>query len=150
MATLHLLIGLPGKCKTSFGQDLEARYDALHLNPADWQNRLLGNDLGDPASTLEENQGLRPETLKSLVLEKASSALKNGKDVIIDLECLTCEQKDEFHHFADELGVELTLHYVDIPEELVISSLKTGFIVNPEETFLIPEKKVKKWLETIC
>lgn len=47
MATLHLMVGLPGSGKTTEAIKLEYKYKALRLTPDEWQYFLFGHDISD-------------------------------------------------------------------------------------------------------
>jgi predicted kinase len=48
MATLHLMIGLPGSGKTTLAKKLEAELGALRLTPEEWHRYLYGQDATRP------------------------------------------------------------------------------------------------------
>lgn len=48
MATLHLMVGLPGSGKTTEAIKLERKYKALRFTPDEWQYFLFGHDISDP------------------------------------------------------------------------------------------------------
>lgn len=147
VTTLHLLIGPPGRSKTSLGKNLETRCSALHLTPQEWEISLFDGGLEDHKTKLKSDN--RTKALKSLVFDAASRALIHGEDVIIDLDNLGDSLRDKFNTFAKELSVEIKLHFIDIPDEIFLSNLETGNIVNPKETFLVSEISIKEWLKNL-
>ena len=49
MATLHLMVGLPGSGKTTEAKRIAAECGALRLTPDEWHFSLFGNDFyNDP------------------------------------------------------------------------------------------------------
>ena len=79
MATLHLMVGLPGSGKTTEAIELEHKYKALRLTPDEWQDFLFGHDIADP----EHDE--RHTKVEELMWKIAVKVLKSGVDVILDL-----------------------------------------------------------------
>ena len=81
MATLHLMVGLPGSGKTTFAKKLAQQHNAVLFSPDDWQFKLFGNDINDP--THDENH----TKIEELMWDVAQDILKTGTDVILDFGC---------------------------------------------------------------
>lgn len=72
MATLHLMVGLPGSGKNTEAKKLEQKYGALRLTPDEWQYFLFGHDISDP----EHDE--RHTRVEELMWEIAVKVLKAG------------------------------------------------------------------------
>ena len=48
MATLYMMVGLPGSGKTTEAKKLEHEYKVLRLTPDEWQYFSFGHDISDP------------------------------------------------------------------------------------------------------
>ena len=109
MATLHLMVGLPGSGKTTEAKRLEAECSALRLSPDEWQFALFGNDVADPA---HDERHSRVEELMWGVAEKV---LRAGADVILDFGFWSKAERDIFRQKAAALGVGFKIHFMDVP-----------------------------------
>ena len=71
MASLFMLMGLPGSGKTMFAQRLEVERQALLLSPDVWMARIVGD--GYDAE--------RRQAVKAVQLDLAERILNLGRDV---------------------------------------------------------------------
>ena len=78
MATLHMMVGLPGSGKTTEAKKLEKELGALRLTPDEWQYFLFGHDINEP----EHDE--RHTKIEEVMWEIAVKVLKLGCDVILD------------------------------------------------------------------
>jgi hypothetical protein len=79
--------------------------------------------------------------------EVASRVLILGVDVILDFGCWVRSQRDEFRSRANNLGADLKIHFVDVPEEVLFERLEARNVMYPEGTFFIPKAKLKEWIQ---
>ncbi|WP_332698887.1 AAA family ATPase [Halalkalibacter lacteus] len=149
IATLHLMVGLPCSGKTTLARELEKKYSALRLTPDEWHIRLFGHDYGENMTESDEAEhDARHDTVESLMWDLAARVLVLNIDVILDFGCWVRSQRDEFRSRAKDLGAELfKSHFVDLSEELLFERLKTRNKQNSDGTFLIPEAKLKEWIQ---
>ncbi|MBS4203416.1 AAA family ATPase [Lederbergia citrea] len=148
IATLHLMVGLPCSGKTTLARALEKKYSALRLTPDEWHIRLFGHDYGENMTESDEaKHDARHDTVESLMWDLAARVLVLNIDVILDFGCWVRSQRDEFRSRAKDLGAEFKIHFVDVSEELLFERLKTRNKQNPDGTFLIPEAKLKEWIQ---
>ncbi len=81
MATLHLMVGLPGSGKTTLARELETRYSALRLTLDEWHIRLFGSDVHDDSDESDwAKHNARHEAVESLLWEVAARVLTLGVD----------------------------------------------------------------------
>lgn len=147
MATLHLMVGLPGSGKTTLARELETRYSALRLTLDEWHIRLFGSDVHD--DTDESDWGkhnARHEAVESLLWEMAARVLTLGVDVILDFGFWVRSQRDELRAKARDLGADFKIHFTDLSEELLLERIKARNVQLPPGTFHIPEVKLREWM----
>ena len=76
MATLHLMVGLPGSGKTTAAIRLEKEYRALRLTTDEWHYRLFGNDFHNDGKDVEHDR--RHAAIEALMRETARRVLTLG------------------------------------------------------------------------
>jgi len=87
MATLHLMVGLPGSGKTTLARQLEVDHRALRLTVDEWHVRLFGMDVEDHSDDSDlATHNTRHEAIEALLWETASRVLVLGVDVILDFQ----------------------------------------------------------------
>jgi predicted kinase len=148
VATLHLMVGLPCSGKTTLARQLETKYSALRLTTDEWHIRLFGHDFGDNMTESDEaTHGSRHDSVESLMWDVAARVLVLGVDVILDFGCWVRSQRDEFRSRATNLGAGFNIHFVDVPEQVLVERLKARNDMRIEGTFLIPKAKLKEWIQ---
>ena len=140
IATLHLIVGLPCSGKTTLARELEEKYSALRLTPDEWHIPLFGNDMND------KDHDARHELVESLLWDLAAKVLVLGVDVILDFGFWGRSERDDFHSRAAKLGVDFKIHFLDVPEEMLLERLAARNAQLPQGTFRIPEAKLKEWI----
>ena len=148
MATLHLVVGLPCSGKTTLARQLETKYSALRLTPDEWHIRLFGHDFEDNMTeSAEATHDSRHATVESIMWDVAARVLVLGVDVILDFGCWVRSQRDEFRSRAKDLGVGFKIHFVDVPEVVLVERLKARNDIHAEGIFFIPKAKLKEWIQ---
>jgi predicted kinase len=148
VATLHLIVGLPGSGKTTLARQLEAKYAALRLTTDEWHIKLFGHDYWDQMTESDEaTHDSRHESVESIMWDVAARVLVLGVDVILDFGCWVRSQRDEFRSRAERLGADFEIHFADAPEEVLLERLKARNDMQAEGTFFIPEAKLKEWIQ---
>lgn len=148
MATLHLMVGLPGSGKTTLARALEARYSALRLTVDAWHVRLFGNDVHDHSDDADfAVHNARHQAIEALLWETAARVLVLGPDVILDFGFWTRRERDEFRERARELGAGFEIHFTEVSEEVLLKRIRERNTQLPPGTFHIPEIKLKEWIE---
>lgn len=141
MATLHLICGLPCAGKTSFARQLEQTYAALRLTPDEWHLPLFGADLEDAA---HDSRHMR---IESLLWGVAARVLTLGVDVILDFGFWSRVEREEYRGRAAELGAGSELHYLHVPDEVLLARLAARNAQLPAGAFWIPEAMLKSWMQ---
>lgn len=140
VATLHLMVGLPGGGKTTEAKKLEQKYNALRLTPDEWQHHLFGHDIADPAH--EE----RHTKVEELMWDVAVKVLQLGIDVILDFGFWTKAERDEFRQKAHLLGAESKVHYNDVPKEVIWERLVArNKLAGSDAVFYVGREEFDEW-----
>ena len=107
---LVLLCGLPASGKTTLARELAAVYDAVRLNPDEWEV-ALGVDPFDEAFQAR---------LEAAFWDLTQRLLGLGTSVILEWGFWARSERDEKREAARRLGVAVELRFLDVPyEELV-------------------------------
>ncbi|OEO29483.1 hypothetical protein VW23_026050 [Devosia insulae DS-56] len=147
MATLHLMVGLPGSGKTTLARELEVDYAALRLTVDEWHVRLFGMDVEDHSDDADlAIHNARHGAIEALLWETASRALVLGVNVILDFGFWSRRERDELRAKARDLGVGFRIHFADATEELLLERIRARNNELPAGTFHIPEAKLKQWM----
>ena len=117
MATLHLMVGLPCSGKTTLALTLEREHSAIRLTVDEWHLRLFGQDAEDP------EHDARHSLIESLLWEVASRALALGTNVILDFGFWAREEREDYRSRAKKLGASSEVHFLDVPQRRVTSTL---------------------------
>jgi predicted kinase len=75
----------------------------------------------------------------------AARVLVLGLDVILDFGFWSRSERDEFRRRAKQLGARSELHFLDVPEEMLLIRLAERNIHLPPSTFWIDEARLKLW-----
>lgn len=146
MATLHLMVGLPGSGKTTWARTLEEEHSALRLTVDEWHLRLFGNDVHDDSDETEwRRHDVRHTAIEALLWETASKVLALGVDVILDFGFWARSERDELRALAHALGAGFAIHYAEVSEELMLERIRARNAQRPAGTFHVPEAKLKEW-----
>lgn len=122
MATLHLMVGLPGSGKTTEAKRLERELPALRLTPDEWHLRLFGDDFHTSQDSALHDQ--RHSLVEALMWETAQRVLQLGSDVILDYGFWAREERDALRNQARALGVGFCIHYMACPREVLLARLR--------------------------
>jgi len=140
VANLHLMVGLPCSGKTTLARQLEKEFSALRLSPDEWQLRLFGQDVEEPAHSA------RHDLIEAMLWEFAARLLVLETNVILDFGFWAREEREDFRSRAKQLGASSEVHFLDVPEEELLRRLAVRNSQPSRDAFQIPEEMMKPWL----
>ena len=135
------MVGLPCSGKTTLAQKLESEKAALRLTPDEWQVRLFGQDAEEP------EHDARHTLIEIMLWNIASRALVLGTNVILDFGFWAREEREDFRLRAKQLGASSEVHFLDVPEDELLSRLEERNLQPSQESFYIPVEMMKPWIE---
>lgn len=141
MATLHLMVGLPGSGKTTRAKELENALPAVRLTPDEWHLRLFGHDLDDPAHDMRHSE------IEALLWEVAARILMQDVDVILDFGFWSRIERDDFRRRAAELKAKTVIHYESITLEEISARLIARNAALPAGAFSISSAMISRWAQ---
>lgn len=139
MATLTLMVGLPGSGKTTRARALAARTGALRLTPDEWQNRLFADDMHHP------DHDRRHGEIEAIMWDIAAHVLARGGDVILDFGFWTRAERADFAQRARALGARCQTQYEPVPLAELEQRLEIRNAGPATGHFVIPHAKLREW-----
>ncbi len=127
MPKLYLICGLSGTGKTTFSKDLAQQLNIVRVSPDDIYAMFNGSD------TDRRNKFEVWQTLFLII----NTALKNNRDIIVDTNAVTKQQRAEIVGWFPEFEKHLIL--IEAPEELRRKN-------NKQRSRVIPEKNMDRML----
>lgn len=104
MATLYLMVGLPGTGKTTAARRIEVEQQALRLTKDEWMKALYGADNPEAASDVIEGR----------LVDIGLRALELGIDVVIDFGLWGRDERSALRQAAVDLGAAVELRYLEL------------------------------------
>ena len=140
MATLHLMVGLPLSGKTTLAKQLEQKYSALRLTPDEWNTRLFGQDVE------EKEHNDRHFLIEAMLWDVAARVLALGVNVILDYGFWAKVEREDYRARARQLGAGSKIHFLDVPEKVLLERLAIRNASLPRGAAYIPEAMLRGWL----
>ena len=128
MATLYLLVGLPGSGKTTRAKEIEAT-GAVRLSPDEWMARIVGD--GYDAE--------RREAVHAVQWALAQRLLTLGLDVVLEFGFFRRRERDAFKAGAQVLGADVQIEFLDAPRDELLRRLSARNANLPADTFPVSE-----------
>ena len=98
---LFLTVGLPGSGKTTKATEIADKYNAIRFTPDEYILDIYGRDL-----TIDQRDSLRTPVEDALWV-LAISALKVGRNVVVDYGLWAIEERTKFRESAEVAGAEV-------------------------------------------
>jgi hypothetical protein len=137
MATIFLMVGLPGSGKTTAARQLERERPALRFGEDDWVLPLYGDaGIHDDA---------KREAIKGLQWRLAVQAAHLGLDVVLDWGAWSRSERDELRARAIADGVDLKLIYLDVSRDELVRRLTARNIALPPNTFHVTPEMLDEY-----
>jgi predicted kinase len=135
VATLFLMVGLPGAGKTTRAQELAKSQDALRLTPDEWHLSLFGTSL--------RADGKR-DLLEGWMITLALRTLRLGTSVVLDFGLWGRDERSALRWLADQAGVPCQVVYLPVDLDVQLARIAHREATAPE-TFPMPEADVITW-----
>ena len=135
MATLYLMVGLPGAGKTTRARALAEQHAAIWLSPDVWMIPLYG--ASDP-------DGKR-DVLEGRLVSVALQALRVGTSVVLDFGFWGRDERACLQALAASVGAEAQVVYLPIDPKTQLERIERRWTEVPEETFAITAADVDQW-----
>jgi hypothetical protein len=129
MATLFLLVGLPGSGKTTLARQLARERGALVLSADEWMSRIVRD--GWDAE--------RRAAVQEVQFEIALEVLQIGGDVVLDFGLFHRQERDRYRARAVEHGALTKTLYLDVPRDELLRRLRARNANLPPHTFTVDE-----------
>lgn len=144
MATLHLMVGLPGSGKTTEAKRIADECRAVRLTPDEWHFHLFGNDFfNDKSKDKEHNE--RHTKIEELMWDTAKKLLLLDTNVILDFGCWAKAERDDLRRKAHSLGADFKIHYTACSIETLWERLKERNEKAEQATFYITRESLEEW-----
>ncbi|GAA4907316.1 putative kinase [Stackebrandtia albiflava] len=132
MATLFLMVGLPGAGKTTRARRIAAEHGALRLTPDDWMIPLFG---------VPEPEGRR-DVLEGRMLWLALEAVRLGTDVVVDYGCWSRDERSAVRWLAEAEGARFHMVYLPVDAATQRARIAHRQATTPEETLPMTEADI--------
>lgn len=140
MATLFLLVGLPGAGKTTLAARLARERGALVLSADEWMARIVRD--GWDAE--------RRAAVQEIQTEIALHVARSGCDVVLDFGFFRRAERDLCRARAAECGVATRIIYLEVAKDELLRRLAARNADLPPNTFAVDEVHLDlcfSWLE---
>ncbi len=140
MATLYLMVGLPGSGKTELSKKLERERSALRLNIDEWHVPLFGQDANEP------EHDARHTVIENLLWGLAGRALALGMDVILDFGFWAREEREDYRQRANRLGAASEIFFLDVAGEELLRRVAARNAQPSDTAFKISAEMMRSWI----
>jgi predicted kinase len=137
-ARLVLICGLPASGKSTLARALAPRLSAIRLDKDAWATQL-GADLWD--------EGFRVRLERQLWV-LSQELLTRGQSVILEWGHWARAERDEKRLGARALGVEVELHYLEVPTEQLIERAERRTVSGEWTASPITRSHFEEWATT--
>lgn len=137
MATLFVMVGLPGSGKTTRAKSLSGDHAAIRLSPDEWMIPLFGESEAD---------GKR-DVLEGRLISVALQALRLGTSVVLDFGVWSRDERSSLRWLAASVGASCHLVYVPIDRTTQLDRIEHRLRRSPSVTFPMTGAELDLWRE---
>lgn len=134
MATLYLMVGLPGAGKTTRARELAAEHQAVWLSPDVWMLALFG----------EPEAGGKRDVLEGRLISVALQVLRTGSSVVLDFGLWGRDERSALRAIAAPLGAEVQLVHLPVDPSTQRERIRRRWSDQPEDTFPMTEDDIDR------
>lgn len=135
VASLFVMIGLPGAGKTARARQLAVEHGALRLSPDEWLVPLFGGS--DPVRERDIVEGR--------FIWVARQLLRSGQSVILDFGVWSRSERDALRAVADECGANCHLVYLEVDDAEQRRRIAARWMHAPESTYPVTDAELAGW-----
>lgn len=141
VATLVLIVGLPGAGKTTQAKELAAQQHAIRLTPDEWMIPLFGLCWREPLA-----RGKR-DVLEGRLISIALQALRLETSVVLDFGFWGRDERSSLRWLARSAGASCQVVYLPVGRNVQLARIARRQLSAPQQTYLITEVDVDRWRE---
>lgn len=135
MATLFLIVGLPGAGKTTRAKELSAARRALRLTPDEWMIPLFGESLA----------GDKRDVVEGRFISVALQALRLGTSVVLDFGFWRRDERSALRSLARSVGASSQVIYLPVDRDEQLRRIARRQATTPEQTFPVTTVDLDLW-----
>jgi predicted kinase len=132
------MCGLPGSGKTTTARKLASEMPAIRLCTDDWHTALK----------VDHSDLTFHDLLEDQLWAHGKELLKLGQNVIFEKGLWRKSERDEKRREAKELGIDIELHYFDIPVDELARRLEARNAENKQNAFKVTREQIQEYSDT--
>jgi predicted kinase len=137
VATLFLVVGLPGAGKTTRAKELAAAHPALRLTPDEWMIPLFGESLA----------GDKRDVVEGRFISVALQALRLGTSAVLDFGFWRRDERSALRELASSAGAACQVIYLPVDRGEQLTRIARRQAATPEQTFPLTTAELDRWRE---
>jgi len=137
VATLFLVVGLPGAGKTTRAKALATKHRALRLTPDEWMILLFGDSMAEGKRFVLEGR----------LISVALQVLRLGTSVVLDFGLWGRDERSALRWLARSAGTSCRVVYLPVDKTVQLARIAHRQATTPHQTFPMTEADVDAWRE---
>jgi predicted kinase len=135
VATVYLIVGLPGAGKTTRAKELEASERALRLTPDEWQISIFDG----------ENPMDKRDIIEGELVRVGMRVAQLGTNVVLDYGLWGKDERSALRWIAATVGARGQVVYLPIDDEEQRRRIAGRFASMPGQTFPMSDEEIVRW-----